>query len=505
MWIFISCLVFLLNVLYCVHGICIPATNVTCPAPPCKCELCDVGEHVQSLRVTCGGQHAQLHDVPKGIPLETEHLDLSDNSIGKLGNRAFSSLVNLKILDLRGNRLDSNMIYADAFYGLEKLETLLLQGNYVHTIKTISNEWFRPLKNLFKVDLQGSRVETVCDDAFRYNMKLAYINLVENNIKYIGPTVFRNLPSLRKVLLQKNQIQSLPDGMINGSISVNEVNLGSNKILTIQPSVGFQYMKNLTKLDVHDNPLNCDCDLIWFREWIDTTHIIADVNNTKCASGQPILQFNPNDLQCEFPVIMVTAVSVAGVIVLCSIGVLLFTYRWRIRYGCFLVKFKVWTKGYETIPGDNVSEYKYDIFVSHSSKDEEWVQFVLKPKLENPPYNYRLCLDFRDFVIGEHITTNIVNAIEESRKTVFILTKNFIDSEWCYFELEMIRQKMFDEHRDAAILVLKDNIPTSKMPGLLKYFMRKGNYIRWSDNKDGEKLFWKKLEAAVRVTSINMV
>ncbi|XP_077977602.1 toll-like receptor 2 [Glandiceps talaboti] len=292
--------------------------------------------------------------------------------------------------------------------------------------------------------------------------------------------------------------------MINGSISVNEVNLGSNKILTIQPSVGFQYMKHLTKLDVHDNPLNCDCDLIWFREWIDTTHIIADVNNTKCTSGQPILQFNPDDLQCEFPLSMVTAVSVVCFLVLCGMLSVVFKYRWRLRYGCFAIK--MWCKGYQIISsGNNNSEFKYDIFVSHSSKDEEWVQFVLKPKLENPPYNYRLCLDFRDFVIGEHITTNIVNAIEESRKTVFILTKNFIDSEWCYFELEMIRQKMFDEHRDAAILVLKDDIKTSKMPGLLKYFMRKGNYIRWSDNKDGQKLFWKRLDSAARVTSINMV
>ena len=168
--------------------------------------------------------------------------------------------------------------------------------------------------------------------------------------------------------------------------------------------------------------------------------------------------------------------------------------------------FKRQLKGikYEEIKGDN-EEFKYDVFLSHSSKDEEWVSQILHPTLENPPYNYKLCLDYRDFVIGETIADNIVNGIQKSRKTAFVLTKSFVESEWCYFELEMVRQQMFDEHRDLAILIMKENIPTGDMPGLLKYLMRKGNHIEWSKNKHGEKLFWDKLDIALKRRHKNIV
>nr|XP_002741808.1 PREDICTED: toll-like receptor 2 type-2-like [Saccoglossus kowalevskii] len=168
------------------------------------------------------------------------------------------------------------------------------------------------------------------------------------------------------------------------------------------------------------------------------------------------------------------------------------------------MKCRLKNKKYEEIRGDD-DEFKYDAFLSHSSKDEDWILTVLHSTLENPPYNYKLCLDYRDFIIGETIADNIVDAVQKSRKTVFILTKSFIESEWCYFELEMVRQQMFDEHRDLAILIMKENLPTGDMPGLLKYLMRKGNYIEWSDNKHGQKLFWSKLDAALRSTKKNMV
>ncbi len=47
-------------------------------------------------------------------------------------------------------------------------------------------------------------------------------------------------------------------------------------------------------------------------------------------------------------------------------------------------------------------EYVYDAFVSYRGlpDDERWVVRQLYPKLEKQ-MNFKLCLHFRDFVIGE--------------------------------------------------------------------------------------------------------
>ena len=44
-------------------------------------------------------------------------------------------------------------------------------------------------------------------------------------------------------------------------------------------------------------------------------------------------------------------------------------------------------------------EYKYDVFISYSHKDEGWVVNTLLPALENA--GLKVCIDFRDFEAGK--------------------------------------------------------------------------------------------------------
>ncbi|XP_070557310.1 toll-like receptor 13 [Ptychodera flava] len=481
---------------------CVPAENVTCP-DACICDLCYSPMYIMnpSLTLDCASKQ-RLTKVPSKIPTATVYLDLSTNKIGRLGALEFAHLAKLNTLNLAHNLLDGNQMHPDVFEGLENLEYLLLRFN--RAITTVRSEWFRPLHNLWKIDLRESSVEIISEDAFRYNVKLCFLLLYGNQIKKLEPATFRNLPSLEKVFLETNQVEYLPPDMFNGSAELDELNLANNKITTISPTTGLQHLENLKRLYVHHNPLDCGCDLVWFRKWIDTGDVIVKPQNTTCASGLNLMKFNPDGLQCEFPVVLVSVLASVGVILLCAVIALLVTNRWRIRYRLYLLK--LLCKGYLPINDKEelMGEYKYDIFISHSRKDENWVLNVLRPTLENPPYNYKLCLDFRDFIVGSCISENIIDAINESRKTAFVVTNEFIESEWCYFELEMVRQKMFEEHRDIAILILKEDVPANRMPGLLQYLMRRGNHIEWSDNRQGQKLFWKKMENSVKQTAINM-
>eukprot|EP00058_Branchiostoma_floridae_P027813 XP_002613304.1 hypothetical protein BRAFLDRAFT_68270 [Branchiostoma floridae] len=80
-------------------------------------------------------------------------------------------------------------------------------------------------------------------------------------------------------------------------------------------------------------------------------------------------------------------------------------------------------------------EFQYDFFVSHSSKDADWVDYALLPALEGD-LRFKGCVADRDFMPGKSVFDNIIYSIENSYKTLLILTPNFVTSEWCKYETE---------------------------------------------------------------------
>lgn len=70
----------------------------------------------------------------------------------------------------------------------------------------------------------------------------------------------------------------------------------------------------------------------------------------------------------------------------------------------------------------------YDVFVSFCQKDEEFVVENLLPGLETEPYHYKICVHFRDWNPGEWIPAQIATSVECSRRTIIVVSKNFLDS-----------------------------------------------------------------------------
>jgi hypothetical protein len=74
----------------------------------------------------------------------------------------------------------------------------------------------------------------------------------------------------------------------------------------------------------------------------------------------------------------------------------------------------------------------YDVFVSYSHSDFEWVTGFLLPRLEAAGLS--ACVDYRDFAIGLPAVENMARAVEISRKVLLVLTPAWIASEWTAFE-----------------------------------------------------------------------
>jgi len=81
-------------------------------------------------------------------------------------------------------------------------------------------------------------------------------------------------------------------------------------------------------------------------------------------------------------------------------------------------------------------EFEYDVFISYSSHDKEWVREELLKIIEE--VGLRVFIDFRDFQGGAPSIKEMERGISTSRKTLLVLTPDYVESEWCEIESIML-------------------------------------------------------------------
>ncbi|RNA03980.1 insulin-like growth factor-binding complex acid labile subunit [Brachionus plicatilis] len=153
-------------------------------------------------------------------------VDLSFNMIKKI---RFNNLINLKILNLKGNLIET--IDDQMFRGLSKLEELDLKFN---KLKEIKAESLNDLVNLLKLDLSKNGKMKFDFDFRRRLVNLRYLNLGENLIQNIDVDGLGNLEYLN-LEIDSEQIPDMSK-------------LSNLNILVLKNVKHFNLDKNLRKL-----------------------------------------------------------------------------------------------------------------------------------------------------------------------------------------------------------------------------------------------------------------
>ena len=107
-------------------------------------------------------------------------------------------------------------------------------------------------------------------------------------------------------------------------------------------------------------------------------------------------------------------------------------------------------------------DYRYDVFISHSTTDEEWVTTWLVPRLKEA--GFRVAAPYPDFVVGMPKVTNIERTIKASRRTVAVITPDWLRSDWNALEDVLVRTlDPAARKRKLIPILLKtcDDLPTS--------------------------------------------
>ena len=262
---------------------------------------------------------------------------------------------------------------------------------------------------------------------------------------------------------------------------------------------------NLT-INLNSNPLQCQCKMstLKFVEWLQ--HFpknIADFNLLLCTHptrGRVSLK----DLSLEelhghcFPsqVTLITATVLATSAFFLVILLIIFAYRrrWTIRYWLHAAHQTWEKKRSRTTDGEHY--FRFDAFVVYSTEDRLWVHDNLLSTLEGQ-YGKKLCVHCRNFIPGRYIEDAIWESITSSYKSILVLSPKFLESRWCDEEFRMARQASLEERRDVIIPILLQPLPISGLSQPVRKMLQERNYMEWTDDVDGQRLFWGRLLMAL--------
>ena len=389
----------------------------------------------------------------------------------------------LQIVNFSKNRIQ--LPSPDLGHNLPHVEVFDFSFNLIDLAGT-HGDFLAEASTMKELNLAGNVIQDIPYTRFADLYNLQVLNLSRNSVKIFNVDI-RNLSYLSFIDLSYNRISSFPVDMMHQ--------------LTSQTSE----LGNITlKIDLSYNPLTCTCEVKKFVQWVHSANIeFVNFHNYTCIDEHtrevPFHMVNPKHmhLAClgkDFYIGVGVGSGIFLSIIIAGFIIMIYKKRWCIRYHYYIAKSMLANSRNQAV----MTEYQYDLFISHNRHDKEWIEEILQPMLEDE-HHIKLCLHERDFELGEPITEQIIGSIENSRKTLLVLSPHFVQSNWCMFEMDMAQSKLFTKGQDVLLLaILKplDNVEISKT---LRALLEKKTYVEWSDNPFGQKLFWAKLIKALEI------
>ncbi|XP_077136026.1 toll-like receptor 1 [Ranitomeya variabilis] len=426
-------------------------------------------------------------------------LILTNNKLTDVIFEKCQTLGNIKLLNLQNNVLERLSRITSMTSTMKSLKHLDVSGNRLYSEFNNDCEWS---PSLLVLNLSRNKLT---DSAFNcLPIYIEVLDLSNNQLSSVGKEV-RHLKALKELHLSSNQLSHIPDCSY---LSKNVIYLSLDENLIYSPSKEqFTKCQNVKKIVLGKNKYRCNCEL---REFISSAEILHEnlegwpqsfiCEHPQEHNGVMLKNFHPSEISCNVFILVGIIVGTMAVLlifmfVLCKY----FDLPWYIRmiFQWLRRKYRI-----RNVYNDQAIMGKsFHAFISYSQEDYEWVKKLLLPNLEKGDNSLKICHHERDFIPGKSIMENIINCIEKSFKSIFVLSPNFIQSEWCHYELYFAQHSLFGKNSDNLILVLLDPIPQYLIPNKyskLKAIMKQRTYMEWPKDKRKHGLFWANLREAIQ-------
>lgn len=218
---------------------------------PCDCRW-------QSGNKAAICSNSSLRLIPGNLSNDIQILDISNNNLRQLNQEAFKRA------------------------GLSNLKKLFLKDC---SIEVVHKTAFVTLAIMIELDLSKNNIKNLHSDTFKGTEKLRLINLSNNLIEKLEDGLFRNLKFLQKVEASNNRIVKIGTKAFVNLPQLKILRFDGNNLSHLKPET-LMALKNLSGLDLHNNPWRCDCNLQAFRDWVITHNLYTAP--TSCAEPKSI-------------------------------------------------------------------------------------------------------------------------------------------------------------------------------------------------------------------------
>ncbi len=364
----------------------------------------------------------------------------------------------------------------------------------------------KPTRYIYLQDLQESKIN-------RYLLSTGFLN---------------NLTALLDLRLGTNNLLNLPNNSFDNCSNLQYVDVHNNKFYHIPCAL--KKMEPLTILNLrHNRIMYIDnsapyYDLAYLQDKVNSTsptgfyscamvkNFVPMFSHTKVFDRLKDQQYSyvcnasyrkmPDKTEIDNRNVVIISITV-GMVYLVASTLVIFRYVFY------------WDMRWQRMKEDGDEEFEYDAFICYSSKDYKFVRYQLMENIEEkttsqddmapiPSPNesqdqeyFRLAVDFRLFLPGGFVPDNIIDYMNRSRKTIILVSQNFLDGNWTMWEYQ-IAQSRAVERRDKLIVVLLENVPMRKMPRGLNKLIKDREHMEWTDDPIGQEVFWRKMRKALQ-------
>lgn len=376
----------------------------------------------------------------------------------------------------------------------------------------LSANSFYGKKNLIIFYGNNSNIHTIHNGTFSHLQKLLILHLANNKLHRLTGHEFTSLENLRELYLQRNKLSYIDTRTFQDLKKLQVIRLDENKLINFE-IWQLTYNPYLVEIALADNLWSCDCNFLHkiqiylqsnTEKIIDLnrmacvynnyTNVLKEKNGTICTlkDGMSSIVY-AKQIEDLLPFLLIATCAFVGFFAL-ILGI--FCYRRElklfIQQNCVPLFVCCGYKSNEFLNDYNDKDRLYDAYVIYSLQDDNFVTQGLTNVLEND-IGYRMCLHYRDFNlnVNNFIADTICEAIDNSKRAVLVLSKNFLYNEWGRFEFKGAVHEVLKRRRK-LIIILYGDIPQKDLDADIRLYLKTNLCIEWDDKK-----FWQKLRLAL--------
>ncbi|XP_048248206.1 toll-like receptor 4 [Haliotis rufescens] len=402
------------------------------------------------------------------------------------------------------------------------------------------NGYIRGLDNVTYIDLSNNLARKMSPTLLANSLNLRTLNMSYNFFGWqiqrdTKGEIFKNLTQLTELVISNNDLKGLRGDVLRDLYSLQILNVSNNGMYNFNAKINHlihlqvidcshnqiswlsrkvmddikeikSKVPNLT-LHLQGNPLSCSCNQLPFLKWLLTSGITPDnMNGYYCllantsrrnilnkADFAKLIDEQTAECQNNFGLAL-GCVSVFVAVIALMVSAIVYRYRWKLRYLYYAARLRYMT---DNDAEEEQDQFAFDAFVSYADEDRGFVINDMRAHLEHDA-SMTLNIHHRDFMPGEPIASNIVGAIKKSRKTVVVLSQNFLNSYWCTYELRMAQMESISSGRDIIIIIMYESVPAKNIPPEFLHMLQSDSYIEYPHGEADSHIFWKHIGRALR-------